>query len=163
MAKKENGKGFIKLYRSILACDLWRTDEPFDKRSAWIDLLLLTQHSDYKGVKRGECAASQHWLAKRWNWSRKKVNHFLHHLEVLGMVTTKCTTKGTTLIIVNYEKFQGGVATKDTTKGTGEGTTKGTTSGTQTINVYTSNGYTMNDSTSVDPASLWDPQGRVYE
>ena len=34
--------GWIKLHRKIQECDLWSSeDEPFDRRSAWVDLLFL--------------------------------------------------------------------------------------------------------------------------
>lgn len=157
-------KGYILLHRSILDNrDIWDTGEPFTKRDAWIDLLLLTQHSEYRGIERGQCATSMGWLMRRWKWSKKRVHHFLHHLEDLGMVTIKGTTKGTTLTIVNYDKFQNMGNTKGTTKGTTKGNTKGNAKGTQTKNVYTSNVPTMNVDTTEEPAPLWDPQGRIYE
>ena len=91
------------------------------------------------------------------------MNRFLVQLTEQGCVTTYGTTSGTTVTLVNYDKFQGERTTDDTTNGTTDGTTKRTTKRTHNKNGNTSNGYTMNDSTSVDPASLWDPQGRVYE
>ena len=55
-------KGWIKLHRTLQLHWLWNTEKPFDKRSAWIDLLLLANHEDGKTlfdnelvvVKRGE-------------------------------------------------------------------------------------------------------------
>lgn len=158
-------KGYILLHRSIQNSEIWIDGGEFNQRDAWIDLLLLTQHSEYRGIQRGQCATSQYWLAKRWGWSRKRVTHYLHHLESLGMVTINSTREGTTITIVNYDKFQGKGTTKGTTKGTNEGTTKGTTKGTQTKNVCTSNVFTMNGDTIPGSAQevLFDPQGRKYE
>lgn len=149
MAKNnDKDKGYILIHRTILDNkDIWDTGEPFSKRDAWIDLLLLTQHSQYHGLERGQCGTSLTWLMNRWKWSKKKVHRFLHHLEALGMVTVKGTAKGTTLTIVNYDKFQNVGNTKGNTKGNTQRHTQGNAQGTQTKNVYTSNGYTKNEDT----------------
>ena len=47
-------KGWIKLHRQLLDCWIWRVNEPFDKRSAWVDLLLTANHSDTKLLFNGE-------------------------------------------------------------------------------------------------------------
>lgn len=118
-------EGWIKLHRSIQESWIWN-DEPFTKGQAWVDLILLANHEDkkvpFKGeiviCKRGTVNRSVMSLAERWKWSRKKVSNFLKILEFDGMVTTKCTTKGTTITLVNYDKFQIRVATEGTTEGT---------------------------------------------
>jgi hypothetical protein len=46
--RKKMAEGFIKLHRSIKDCWLWKDDEPFSKRDAWIDLLLLANYTDKK-------------------------------------------------------------------------------------------------------------------
>ena len=167
MARKDNDNGYIMVYRKILNNEIWRSEEPFDKRSAWIDLLLLTQHTEYKGTARGSYKTSQMWLANRWKWSRNKVSRFLGQLMEQGCVainsSTNGATRGTTITIVNYGKFQGERATDGATNGTTKRATKRATNGAQTINDITSNASTSNDVTTIDPASLWDPQGRVYE
>ena len=45
--------GWIKLYRKMVDCCIWQSNEPFDKRSAWVDLLLLMQHKDKKMMVDG--------------------------------------------------------------------------------------------------------------
>ena len=65
--------GWIKLYRKMVDCFIWQSNEPFDKRSAWVDLLLLMQHKDkkmmvdgvVKSVKRGSYMFSIDKLASR--------------------------------------------------------------------------------------------------
>lgn len=159
---KDNG--FILLHRSILDNrTIWDTGEPFSKRDAWIDLLLLAQHSEYKGLERGQCGMSKLWFAHRWKWSRNKVSNYLDTLMKQGMVTIASTTHGTTITIVNYDKFQNLRATDGTTKGTTKRATKKATDRTHTKNVYTSNADTINADTKEEPAPLWDPQGRIYE
>lgn len=143
MAKKD--KGFILLHRSLLDNrEIWDTGETFTKGQAWVDLLLLTQHSEYKGVQRGQLKTSKCWLAKRWGWSRNRVVRYLDTLTEQGMVIANGTPYGTTITIVNYEKFQNVRSTDGTSDGTPKRTTKRTTNGAQTNNVYTNNDSTKN-------------------
>ncbi len=82
-------EGWICLYRQIVDNWLWKSNEPFDKRSAWIDLLLMVNHKTEKvqfngktiEVERGERITSIDKLALRWKWSRHKVSNFLNFLE----------------------------------------------------------------------------------
>jgi len=59
----------------------------------------------------GTVYRSMSWLADRWGWSRKKVRRFLNLLQNDRMVDVKADKQGTTISIVNYEDFQGGVST----------------------------------------------------
>lgn len=105
--------GWIHLHRKIQECFLWEDDEPFDRRSAWIDLLLLANHEDKKTlfdgnaivVKRGERITSVRILAERWKWSPKKVLNFLRLLESEKMIERKSDNKKTLLSIVNYDIY----------------------------------------------------------
>ena len=108
--------GWIKLYRSIQSHWLWESEKPFDKRSAWIDILLLVNHDDNKVffdneivyVKRGEHITSEPKLAERWGWSRTKVRNFLNLLEKDDMIKNKKEgRKRTRLIVLNYNDYQG--------------------------------------------------------
>ena len=47
-------KGWIKIYRQIQDCCIWQRKEPFDSRSAWIDLLLTATHSERKLIINNE-------------------------------------------------------------------------------------------------------------
>ena len=116
-------KGWISLHRSLLDHWLWK-EKPFDRKSAWIDILLMVNHQDSKyllrgklaEVKRGQCGTSISKLALRWGWSRKKVRTFLRTLEEDGMVTVKGSTQGTTLTVINYGLFQNQGPTKGPAK-----------------------------------------------
>ncbi|WP_069649662.1 hypothetical protein [Caloranaerobacter ferrireducens] len=108
-------QGWISLHRKIAEHWIWVSNEPFDKRSAWIDLLLLANHEDKKillgnelvEVKRGEHITSEYILAQRWGWSRKKVRNFLQLLAEDGMIENiKEDKKRTRLRIVNYNDYQ---------------------------------------------------------
>lgn len=128
-------KGWIKLNRKIFEHWLWADGEPFDRRSAWIDLLLLANHKDHKiihngkekMVKRGEVNRSLLQLSQRWRWSRGKTRRFISVLEAAKMVTRNSTTDGTTLTIVNYSIYQDYEPTNEPTDDTRGGTRGGTT------------------------------------
>lgn len=139
-------KGWIKLHRSLQNHWLWNSKEPFDKRSAWIDLLMLANFTDLKVMRkgkltsrsRGEVNTSMEWLAERWVWDRRTVKRFLKTLEGDGMVSLHSTTDGTTVTIEKYDFFQS-QSTSDgtaecTTQCTPECTTEGTTQGTHDKN-----------------------------
>ena len=82
-------EGWISLHRQLQEHWLWKSKEPFDKRSAWIDLLLMVNHQKEKvefdkgliEVERGQRITSLEKLSKRWKWSRHKVSDYLNQLE----------------------------------------------------------------------------------
>lgn len=132
--------GYVAIFRQIFNHWLWQ-EKPFSKGQAWIDLLLLANHSDHKKPKgdkiityhRGDVNRSILFLADRWGWDRKTVKRFLRVLEADNMIVVKGTTQGTTITIVNYDFWQKSGSTIGTTHGTAYGTTHGSTHGTQTI------------------------------
>lgn len=140
-------EGWIKLYRKLQDCCIWQKNEPFDSRSAWIDLLLSATHKQRKfiidneilTVERGSFMTSVLKLSEKWKWSRGKTNRYLALLENEQMITTKRTPKGTLVTIVKYDVFQGleqaDGTTGSTTLDTTVDTTIGTTVGTQNKNV----------------------------
>jgi uncharacterized phage protein (TIGR02220 family) len=107
--------GFINIDRKIQNHWLWTNKEPFDKRSAWFDLLLLASYKDHSfqfgyelvNQKEGEIITSEHILADKWKWSRHKVRNFLELLIADSMLVKNSTTKRTSLTIVNYKLYQG--------------------------------------------------------
>lgn len=125
--------GWIKLHRQITDCWLW-DDRPYSKGQAWIDLLLLTNYKDRKepygnGIRtfqRGTVNLSQMQLANRWGWDRRTVKRFLTLLESDNMITQESTTHGTTITLVNYDKFND----YGTTNSTSDSTTGGATDST---------------------------------
>ena len=142
MAKK--GKGWIKLYRQITDTFIWNTDEPFDRRSAWVDLLLMANHEERSFMLRngntqivlaGQLFTSIVHLSKRWKWSRNRVYRYLEQLTEQGMCTVSGTPNGTLITLIKYGDFQG--------ERTASGTTDGTTDGTRT-RMYNKNVYNKN-------------------
>src|SRR5690554_4512711 len=100
-------EGYISLHRKIKYNWLWE-ELPFDKRSAFIDLLFRASHKDTKfffngkmqEVKRGSFITSILKLSENWGWSRTKINNFLELLKSEGMIEYKSTTKNTTITII---------------------------------------------------------------
>ena len=128
--------GWISVYRKILVSAIWEHDEPFDRRSAWIDLLLMANHKDkeivFNGravvVKKGQRITSIRLLSERWHWSRDKVKRYLDLLETLKMITTERDNSRTLITIVNYSVYQGDCDTdKSTNKSTDKSTDKSQT------------------------------------
>lgn len=107
-------KGWIKLHRSIKDNWIRNNNEPFDKRSAWIDLILSANHEDTKiifsgkliKVDRGSRITSIRKLCVKWRWSNTKVIKFLNTLQEDGMITYKSDTKKTVYSICNYNDYQ---------------------------------------------------------
>lgn len=106
--------GWIKLHRKLQDCWIWQEKEPFDKRSAWVDLLLSANHSDKKIlfngeliiVKRGQVLTSIRKLSAKWSWSVNRVYRYLRLLESDNMLIKESDNDKTLLTIVNYEVYQ---------------------------------------------------------
>lgn len=105
--------GFVPVYRSVQKNMLWTSSEPFDSRSAWIDLLLSVNHEEQilkigqsaRLVRPGQMWTSYVKLANRWKWSRERVYRYIKLLKSEKMVTVDATPKGTLLTLVNYEMY----------------------------------------------------------
>lgn len=107
-------KGWISIHRQLQEHWLWKSKEPFDKRSAWIDLLLMVNYQKEKiefdntfiEVERGQRITSLEKLANRWKWSRHKVSDYLNQLEQDKMLVQIRDSKKTLVSIENYDKYQ---------------------------------------------------------
>ena len=115
-------KGYISVWRCIQDNPIWLEDTPFNKRDAWIDLLMMANHEDREIVvnnetlyiRRGQKFTSIRKLAQRWGWTEKRVLGYIKLLKKLGMCQTDSTKRGTLLTIVNYGFYQDEGQTKDT-------------------------------------------------
>ena len=129
-------EGWLLLHRKLGDSALW-LEEPFTRGQAWVDLLMLAQHSPSHirvqgmkiNLKRGDVGESEVTLSLRWKWSRGKVRRFLEEIEKDGMVkkeTSKMADRRKSVItICNYDSYQ--VFKKE--NGTGDGTSDGTGDG----------------------------------
>ena len=134
-------KGWIKLHRKIMDNEIWDSNEPFDKRSAWIQLLMMANHeartinigNELIDLQPGQFFTSIRKLASIFGWNFKRVMRYFDLLKGAGMIRSEGTAKGTLVTIVNYELYQLGGNTRGNTKGNGNRDARGNASGTQTI------------------------------
>lgn len=105
--------GWVSIHRQLQNHWLWN-DKPFSHGQAWIDMILLANHSENKfplgkeivTVETGSFITSELKLMDRWGWSKTKVRRFLSLLENDSMIVKKTDRKKTTITIVNYSDFQ---------------------------------------------------------
>lgn len=106
-------QGFIILHRKITDNWLWES-ESFTKAQAWIDLLLLSNHTEgsffIRGVKvvikRGHVGKSEESLSQRWKWSRGKTRSFLKLLESEQQIKQHKSPILNIIEILNYDSYQ---------------------------------------------------------
>lgn len=105
---------WIKLNRGLMNNPLWKI-KPFSKGQAWVDLLMLTNHTvgfittkngKLIEIKRGDCGYSVLSLAQRWGWGRGKINRFFELLNGQKMIQQKITENHTVISIINYDLYQ---------------------------------------------------------
>lgn len=103
--------GWVPIWRDIT--HHWIFEDPEQFR-AWVHLIILAawrDHSEtYRGKttyrKRGTVHCSLRWLADKWGWTIPKVSRFLDKLQADNMVTVEKNGSGTTITIINYDKWQ---------------------------------------------------------
>ena len=164
--------GWIYLHRKLLDCSIWTDGDEFDRRSAWIDLLLLANHSDktiiFDGNKmvitRGQYLTSVRKLSERWHWSKDRTLRFLRLLEELEMIQRDSNNKRTLLTIINYGVYQVASDThKDTDKDTHKDTDKDTDKPQTTIYNNYNNDNNINKRAHFSPPSLDDVRDYCIE
>lgn len=116
------GSGWIKLHRELQNNSIWQEDTPFNRRDAWIDLLLLANHESNEIVtkrgqriviREGQMLTSVRKLSDRWHWGKDRTLRYLLLLESCNMIERNSATYGATLLtIVNWGKFQNGCDSK---------------------------------------------------
>ena len=118
-------EGTHPIHRSVLDHWVWK-DKPFAMGQAWVDLILLANHTDSKAVlrglvyvvKRGQVFRSKLILGQRWGWSRGRVERFLKLLEKDGMITQQAGQHATFITLLNYDRLQNTAFKKRTTNET---------------------------------------------
>lgn len=121
--------GWVCIHRKIQDNFIWTSDDPFDKRSAWIDIVLMANHKDRDvqigsqkvTIRKGQKFTSIRNLALKWNWSRDRVARYLNLLVSAGMIYKDSLYNGTLITIVNYELYQ---HMSDTNKATDKDTNR---------------------------------------
>ena len=127
--------GWIKVFRKIIDDEIWNSPEPYDSRSAWLDLLLRAAYERQEvktsqGIvilQPGELITTEAELAARWKWSRRKVRKFLADNKLAKRRTGNGTRSGTILTLENYTIYQGKRTKSDTKTDTKSGQEPGQT------------------------------------
>lgn len=100
-------EGWIKLYRKLVDWEWY--DEP-NTKIVFIDLLLHANHTERKWrgetVEAGSLVTSIGAIAERNGLSTKQVRTAIAHLEKTGEIAKKRASKNTTLIVLNYKRYQ---------------------------------------------------------
>lgn len=109
--------GYIPISRQLFEHPFWIEEREFSRAEAWIDLLRSVRFEANSTkviignkaitIQRGEYPASLRFLAKRWKWSKNKVDNFLNLLMDEKMIE-KRTAEGTMQTIVricNYDTY----------------------------------------------------------
>lgn len=116
--EENNSLGFIKVQRKLFDGWIWEDAEPFDKRSAWIDLLRSARWqaepwekevgNAMVEIKRGQLHATYRFLATRWKWKNiSKVEAFVKKLKERGMIEVDKRTGETIITICKYNDYNG--------------------------------------------------------
>lgn len=141
MGKK---KGWIKLHRTLADNPIWNSQDPFDRRSAWIDILLMVNHDErviqlkngnYMTIKPGQHFTSLDHLADRWHWSRNRVRRFLDNISAQGMCTATGTPSGTLLTVEKWAFYQGAWQADEQADEQTDGQSDGQTDGQRTRSI----------------------------
>ena len=72
----------------------------------WFYLVNRVSHKDTKKYSRGETFLQQEWICEATGATSDQVKKCLTWLREVGMISTRRSTRGTWLIIVNYSHFQ---------------------------------------------------------
>lgn len=106
-----HSKSFIKVRRNMLG-DTSPLHPMFRGEKAcagyaWLDLVARAEYANDKELLRGQQAASQSYLAARWNWNVATVANFLKELESDAEMITRLPQKGrrSTLIYIRDYDF----------------------------------------------------------
>jgi hypothetical protein len=106
-------EGWIRYYRKSVENSMYFS-EPFTRWQAWTDMLIIANHKPGSFIKRGirvdvgvgQTGYDVENLAKRWKWSRGKVERFLCMLESDNQITRQKNNVTTLISICKYKDYQ---------------------------------------------------------
>jgi hypothetical protein len=109
--------GWILLHRSMTDSydKLWNHPSAFDVRSARLDLLVQARFADgsystshgVEQLQRGEFVGSLRYFARRWRWSKSRVERYLSRCIADEFISRQRTGHhGDVYLVVNYDRYQ---------------------------------------------------------
>lgn len=107
--------GYILLWRKFFEHRYWTKKRKFSEAEAWVDMIAMASFRDREilvgqtAVKlaRVEFLGSVRFLAKRWRWSKDRVQRFLAAGKTACEIAPKTSTaEGYTYLVVNYDDYQ---------------------------------------------------------
>ena len=121
MSNQKIDKGAFMIARQIFESELWLR-KPSTWKVIWIYILGRVNHGPFQGLERGEGF---------FNFSQEKreigidvtddmIKKFLRFARESEMISTTRSTRGMTIKVNNYDKFQDFEAYKSTTRSTRE-------------------------------------------
>jgi hypothetical protein len=118
-----NHLGFIKISRKLFRDAVWIEPREFSRFEAWLDCIQMAQWKPGKvegePLARGEFLASIRGLARRWQWTEKRVRVFATGAQQRAQLKARRETQhGTVYLVVNYDAYQGASNEKGTPEGT---------------------------------------------
>ena len=111
-------RGYFALWRKFQDHQFWKEKRVFSKAEAWIDILWEAQHNEKPqkvilGRERmvcltcnyGESLKSLRTWAKRWGWTKDRVQRFLKLLKNMAQIETVDETVTTRIKVLNYKEY----------------------------------------------------------
>jgi DNA replication protein DnaD len=107
-------EGYIKLHRKIFDNWIFERGRPLTYFESWVLLLSLAAYTRQNILiegklivcNRGQIVRSIKSLSLLFNWSEKRVKHFLKLLKQDGMIITQGLARGTIITVCNYDIYQ---------------------------------------------------------
>ena len=132
-------KGWIKIDRAILENWVYKSTT-YDNLHAFLDILLTVNYSEHEFFSKGKLVKLQPGqmitsipiLARRWGWSENRVRRFLGALAEGDIVRTVGSPYGSTLTVVNWDKYQD----QRRASGRGDGSSDGRDDGSSDGSLY---------------------------
>jgi len=90
----------------------------------WFYLVNKVNHKDNKRFKRGTCFMKYDWIMNATGATKNEVDHCIRWMKSATMIVTQKATRGFTLNVLEYGKFQNLQYYKSDTKSDGVGETK---------------------------------------
>ncbi len=81
-------------------------DKPDKWFKIWFYLVNKANHSESKQLNRGTCFMKYEWITKETKATHNQIDHCIRWLKSAKQIATQKATRGFTITIINYDKFQ---------------------------------------------------------